>query len=391
MSETKNYIQNWVSIEEITLTSFSGKTEDIRKYLLAIDIQEDIFMPVVSGSITLIDPHAFYEDFPIIGEELLTIKYKDYFSETITRTFTVFGVGAKEKSEGGKGSTYILNFCSEELLYSRYGRYSKSYKDKDTHTILNDAFSRVNPTKSIEVQQTVELQDYIATNVTPFEVCGTMCARAISTEGHIGSYLFFEDLSKFNFVSIEKLISKAPIAYHIGMGASKSGFKADGFIKSRIIKNYRFIEPVSQLGALASGAHGVKTNTLCLMTRKLENTSYNHFDDEDYQKTNRINSPNPDLRTTSSKYKHQSNEGVYKVMIKNTEDNAKSSKGKTMPRRYSVISTYTNGPKIHAELPFNATLTVGNMIEVKIPKEDERVNLPENDKFLSGKYLIILI
>jgi hypothetical protein len=218
-----------------------------------------------------------------------------------------------------------------------------------------------------------------------------MCARAISTEGQIGSYVFFEDREKFNFVSIEKLIAKTPEVYTIGMGASKAGFKTEKDLKSRIIKNYKFIEPVSQLGALSSGAHGVKTNTLCLLTRQMENASYDHFNDEDYQKTERINSSNPDLRTTTSKYKHKSSDGVYKVIIKNSEDNAKSSKTKTMARRYNAISSYTNGPKIHAELPFNSDLTVGMMIDVQIPKEDERVDMPENDKYLSGKYLIIAL
>lgn len=391
MSSNLNYTQNWAVIESLTLTNFSGKTEDIRKYFLSIDIQEDIFIPVVSGSITLIDPHSFYEDFPIIGEELLTITYKDFFSEVVTRTFAVYGVPAKEKGDAERGSVFTLNFCSEELLYSKLNPYSKSYRDKDTHTILEDAMTRTNPTKPLNIQPTVELQDYIATNVTPFDVCSAMCARGISAEGHVGSYIFYEDLTQFNFVAIEQLITQPALEYVIGGGATVAGYGDSPLEKSRIVRKYRYDKPVNQLGAMSSGAHGVTTKTLNLMTRELEDASYDYFDDEDYQKTERVNSRNPDLRMTSSKYKHQSNKGVYKLVVKNTEEGLKSSRNKTMSRRYNTLSSYTKGLKIHSELPFNATLTVGNMIDMRIPKEDARNEESERERYMSGKYLVIAL
>lgn len=386
MSEANTYYQEWVAVELLELSNFNGKTINLLPYFLNIEIQEDLFMPVCSGNITLIDTINLYEDFPIIGEEIITIKYRDFYSESITRTFNVYGVPAKEQSNE-RGSMYILDFCSEELLYNRSTTYSKSYKDTLPHDIFLDAMSKVNPSKPINVQETQELQDYIVPSLYPFDVCSQMASRAISKDGQIGSYLFFEDNQKFNFVSLESLISKPAVKYRVG-NANIAGVKDP----MHIFKNYKYQSPVNNVKSMMSGAQGVESKTLDLLNRKLEDNSYDHFG-EDYNKIGRINSSNPDLKQTSSKYKHKSNKGLCKIIVKNDENNAKSSKNKTMAIRYNVLSSYITGPKIHAELPFTASMTIGNMVDVDIPKIDMRVTsgVPENDTYVQGKYLVTAV
>lgn len=385
MSDKKMYQQTWAEVTNLTLANFVGKTINLLPYFLGIDIQEDIFMPVVSGNITLIDVDNLYENFPIVGEEVITITYKDFYSENVTRSFAVYSIGTREKATE-KGSVYILNFCSIELLYNRQEKYSKSYKDKLTHEIFSDAFGRVNPTKGINIQQTIELQDFVVPALYPFEVCSQMANRAISAEGHTGSYLFFEDKTQFNFISIEKLIKNSPIPYKVGSAKLHGSEDA-----KYIFRNYVFKDAANNINGQMTGAQGVETKTLDLLNRKLEDTSYDHFGD-DYGKIDRVNSTNPDLKMTSSTYKHQTTKGLSKFTIKTSED-FKSSKNKTMSKRYNSLSTYTNGPKIHAELPFNANLTVGMMVDVRIPIMDARKEseIPEYDKYIQGKYLVMAL
>lgn len=381
MADATSYQQNWAQISELTLSNFSGKTINLLPFFLGIDIQEDIFMPVVSGNITLLDNSNLYENFPIIGEEVITISYKDFYSKVITRKFSVYSIGQREKTTE-KGSVYVLNFCSAELLYNREAKYSKSYKDKLTHDIFSDAINRLNPTKPINIQETQELQDFVCPQLYPLEVCSQMANRAISTEGHTGSYLFFEDKEQFNFISIEKLIKAAPIKYKIG-SAKTHGAKDPKFI----IKNYVFKNAANNINGQMTGAQGVETKTLDLLNRKIEDNSYDHFG-EDYEKIDRINSNNPDLKSTSEQYKHKTNKGMSKLTIKNND--FKSSKNKTIAKRYNSLSTYTNGPKIHAELAFNSDLTVGMMVDISIPLRDVRheADIPEYDKYIQGKYII---
>ena len=382
MSESTDYTQKSANVSEITLTNFAGKTINLFPNFLGIDIQEDIFVPVVSGNITLIDTTNLYENFPIIGEETISITYSDFYSKPITRKFSVYGIGAREKTTE-RGSVYVLNFCSEELLHNRINNYSKSYKDALVHDIVTDAMSRVKSIKELNIQQTQELQDFIAPNLHPFDVCSQMSNRAISTEGHNGTYLFFEDKEKFNFVSIEKLIEKPAISYKIG-NAKIIGARDPKFI----LKNYVFMNAANNINGMMTGSQSVEVKSLDLLHRKVINESYDHFNDEDYSKINRINSNNPDLKTTSNDYKYKSKTGLTKLTITSSE--YKSTKNKNMAKRYNSLSTYMNGPKIHAELPFNSDLTIGDVVDVSIPQMDgqKRSDIPEYDKYIQGKYLV---
>lgn len=387
MSESDSYSQEWVAIQRLEITNFAGKTVDLSPFFLTIDIQEDIFMPVCSGTITLIDSENFYENFPIIGEETITITYKDFYSAPITRTFATYGVDARERSTE-RGTGYMLNFCSVELLSNRENSYSKSYKDLEPHKIFSEAFGRVGPTKGINIETTVGLQNFVVPMLYPLEVCAQMAARAISASGHKGSYVFFEDNAKFNFVSLETLIAGGAVKYIVGDG-SVSSVANPKFI----FRNYKFQKPIDNIKNKMTGGQGVETKSLDLLNRKMEDKSYDHYG-ADYTKVNRVNSSNPDLKTTSSTYKQTSNKGLRKLVIKGADfDEFKSSKNETISVRYNVLSTYTNGPKIHAELPFNAALTVGMMVDVKIPKIDAGIqsDIPSNDKYTQGKYIVMAL
>lgn len=384
MSESETYSQEWVAIQRLEITNFAGKTVDLSPFFLSIDIQEDIFMPMCSGTITLIDSENFYENFPIIGEELITITYKDFYSEPITRTFATYGVDARERSSE-RGTGYMLNFCSVELLSNRENSYSKSYNNLEPHVIFTEAFNRLSPTKPVNIEPTVGLQNFVVPMLYPLEVCAQMAARAISSAGYTGSYVFFEDNTQFNFVSLESLISKAPLKYIVG-DASVAAVANPKFI----FKNYKFQKPVDNIKNKMSGGQGVETKSLDLLNRKMEDKSYDHYGG-DYSKVNRVNTSNPDLKTTSSTYKQTSNKGLRKLVIKGADEDFKSTKNDTVSVRYNILSSYVNGPKIHAELPFNATLSVGMMVDVEIPKIDASVqsDIPGNDKYTQGKYIVM--
>src|SRR5699024_9544400 len=124
--------------------------------------------------------------------------------------------------------------------------------------------------------------------------------------------------------------------------------------------------------------------------RKIVDNSYDHYDDKSYSKINRVNSSNPDLKTTSTKYKYKSKQGLTKLVVKGADENFDSMKNDVLAVRYNVFSSYMNGPKLHAEIPFNARLTIGMMIDVTIPQQDplEESDVPEDDKYIQGKYLI---
>lgn len=384
-SETKFHI-NYVSIISIGIKNFKGKESTLLPYFVEMNIQEDIFLPAQYGRITLVDNTNFYEKFPIIGEEVLTVTYKDFVHDPVTKEYFIYSVLERQHASD-KGQMYTLEFCSEEILANKSQRYSKSYKDTECHKIAQDAFDRLSSKKKFDITQTQGLQDYIVPSLNPFDVISQMSARSITTQGESGSVLFFEDKDGFHFKSIESLMQKEPFQYYIGDGSDVSIDK-----KYWIFSNYKFIQPVNNINNAIQGTHGVNVKTIDLFRRKLTtNNSYDYFDDKQYSEVNRINSANPDLRLSTKEYPYKSNNGMFKITIAPMEDSAKSTKNNVMSKRYNVLSSFKNGPKIHAELPFNTDITIGAIIDVNMMSADIKSTsqtTQQQDRYLNGKYLV---
>lgn len=377
------YHPGFIEIIDLKLKNYAGKEESILPYFIEMNIQEDLFLSACYGDIVLLDSVAFYENFPIIGEETLTIQYKDFGSEIITRQFFIFSVANKEYVNE-KSATYKLEFASEEVLQNKALRYSKSFVNVLASDIATEAFGRLNSSKPFDIVPTIGLQDYIVPYVHPFDVINAMAARSISSANEKGSYLFYENNKGFVYKSIETLIKQTPTKFYIG--DSHVGEISE---KLYTFKNYKYYAPINKLNNMMTGSHSVKTKTLDLINRKLGDNSYNHFSGQ-YSEIERVNSKNPELRTTTESFKFTSDDSVYKLTIKNPDDTSKGTKNDVLSKRYNILSSYRNGPKIHAELPFNAMLTIGDMVDIVIPEINikKTSEIVENDKYIQGKYIV---
>ena len=65
-----------VRLLELTLISSNGKNADLRKIFNTINIYEDIFQHVITGTIQLIDGINLLGDFAVHGNEYLSIKFE---------------------------------------------------------------------------------------------------------------------------------------------------------------------------------------------------------------------------------------------------------------------------------------------------------------------------
>lgn len=381
------YHPGYIEIISVEIKAFSGKSVNLQPYFFEMNIQEDIFMPATYGNITIIDSDNLFERLPIVGEETLTITYRDYAHDKVTKIFYVYGVPGKTVS-GEKSIMYTLEFCSIELIRNRVIKVSKSYKNMEPHKIASDAFSLLGSDKPLTITDTILPQDFIATYVNPIEVIQAMAARAISPKKETGSFIFFENKNGFNFVPIESLIQAKAVPYYID-NAHKQPINKVMFTANL----YKYFAPVNNIKSITSGSQGAETKSLDLLKRTVKDYSYDHFSDDQYKEIQRVNGTNPDLKTTTSRYEFKSNKGVTKFTILPQEDSGKNTKHEVLAKRYNIISSYMNGPKIHAELPFNTDLTVGTMVDIQVPAANVKEAMTTNDfispeKYIQGKYLV---
>ena len=80
-TDLQKTIQGYIEIIELSITNFAGKTESLVGMYDLLEIQEDIFSPICSGSVRVLDMNNVFEDLPIVGEETIRLTYKD--EETI--------------------------------------------------------------------------------------------------------------------------------------------------------------------------------------------------------------------------------------------------------------------------------------------------------------------
>ena len=82
-----------VSITDLTLTTRGGKLKVFEQNaLVQFNIYEDIFQNCTTGNISVIDANGWFEEFPICGDETLTVSFKtseEYPGSYYTKAFTV--------------------------------------------------------------------------------------------------------------------------------------------------------------------------------------------------------------------------------------------------------------------------------------------------------------
>jgi hypothetical protein len=125
-----------VRIIELTLISSNGKNADLRKIFNTLNIYEDIFEHVITGTIQLIDGVNLLGEFAIHGNEYLNVVLEKVGLTSkearYQKLFRIYKITDREKSPASQTQTYVLHFCSEELVFSNQQSISRSFFGKNT-------------------------------------------------------------------------------------------------------------------------------------------------------------------------------------------------------------------------------------------------------------------
>ena len=126
------------------MTTATGDIVSIRNIVETIEIVEDIFSPVLTGSITIADSIGLFDHLPISGNETITLRFysssydtNNYTTNFIHRTFDVIRVN-NVTSPTDHSKKYTLTLASPELKKSETIKISKAYKDMSISEIVTD-------------------------------------------------------------------------------------------------------------------------------------------------------------------------------------------------------------------------------------------------------------
>ena len=232
---------------KLTITSPNRKGYlDLKGAWQDLNIYEDLFVNCLTGNITLVEGIGLRESFPIVGEETvhmhlrtkgikrerenktLTGPFKDSENEGIINlSFRVYKISDITK-ENDTLVSYTLQLISEEYIINLKSKVQKVCRDPGTlepiristmvNSLYKQFFKRGRPkAKKIFVEPTKNPTDLVIPNYPPFKAFNFLASRAVSAGQHAAgsSFVFYETIKGFFFVSMETLMSGGGTGYQV--------------------------------------------------------------------------------------------------------------------------------------------------------------------------------
>ena len=408
-------------IDELKIASPSGGVADLLTDVLVIEVNifEDIFKNVISGTITMSDIRDVITLLPIQGQEELYIKFrtpslkgKEDIIDFTANPFIIHKVNMRREVSTG-GQIYDLSFISPEAIKNTKKRVSKSYVKTKANIgdivddlMIHDKFG-IQTKKEVDIEPTIGTRKYIVTNSYPMTFITKLTKEAKSKNGS-PHYLFFENKKGYHFKTFQFLYKEAQEngirgEFHVGdIGFDEdvtpdpdSGKNVQNF--KRVLQ-YSLNSKKDMLINTTTGFFGGTVMEHNIFNKKIKTKTYNYFDDDDHIAHERI-SPNrlysdtamPSIESLSDDIE-TSNIHVISVSKDGSDIDKSFEKGdankrfETLLDRKSRIVEYQDGISINMTVHGQTTLTVGDMVRVSMPavgNEDE-----VEDKLYSGAYLI---
>lgn len=258
-------------IDKVELITYNGKSYFLELLNIELSIHEDIFNHTMSGVMALQDSSDLTQLLPLIGEETLKISFtrpsekgRGLLDEYFTMEFRVYKVDHR-RPQGDKFNiqNYALHFVSPERIKDMKAKVWKTYVDMPYSAMVEKIYNEyLKINKPIEIEPTRFDFKFAASGLSPLQIITILCGRSISDEGNGSSYVFFEDMDKFRFVSIGKLMKEeADIEY---ISRMSNVLEDQGDIKNRDrtieedvrnIENYAFSSSFDVLGRLQGGMY----------------------------------------------------------------------------------------------------------------------------------------
>jgi len=290
-----------VYIEKIQILSSKGILLDLDDYLIEINLYEDIFTPMMRGSITLSDSRNLIEYLPIICQEFLIMKISTpTFEQKIEKTFRIYGIKDRILARDKNTQVYTLNFISAEALFDVNLPIFKKFEGVVSDVVgeifsnyvslnrtINSANNTTDEIKSSELRVLVETSNsvkFVSPGWTPFKIINWLASKSIPKEGTACNFLFFETNKAFYYTTIEYLFDTARKnnlylgTYSMSISNIRDNKKAGSDIEREffIVNGLRQIEGIDNFQNYMNGYLSNRLIALDINNKKYEIVDYDH-------------------------------------------------------------------------------------------------------------------
>jgi hypothetical protein len=391
-------------INELVIATKVGNI-DISSIYEEINIFDSLFMPVMSGKILIKDSVGLSGKLIFDGSESLLIDIvKDENSDVLNfkKAFRIYKQSDRI-NDNLNSETYILHFVSDELIYSDQQRINQSYENTYSEIIKKILLDYLKVTVNQlggSYDDTLGLRKLVIPNLRPLEAIEWCAKRAVDVNSS-PNYMFYQNITGYNFASLSNLLSKPEI---IDVKFEPKNTK-DGNALTEL-SSARSMEIVAQTDNVEKTRSGINSGRFIgfdPMTRMIssKNISYNdHFSKMKHGNDNpnvsvlqnregKTNLETFDAKKTVSTFSaaRQFSKYIqkYDPSSLSKEDNIEE----YLFQRQAIIKNLMER-RIKFTMPGNFQLSSGFNVNCLIPNIAKKEQGTDNeDLSLSGKYLIV--
>ena len=400
-----------VAVVECKIIGSNGQVKDLTNPIIYNNIQiyESIHSPVVTGTIQLDEGVNLPSLVSMHGNEYLLISFcrpgETDRNSRYTRMFRIYKSSFNKPKNQVK--TYVLHFCSEEMVFSKQQTISRSFKGRSTSDYIYNILTQDLKTNKKRVseryfEKSEGVHNYVLTKYNPldairyFELC--------SYNGNESPFLFFENRDGYNFLSLESLFKAPALEPALNYNTAKILYdqSESAFKNANDIKSFEFNQTFDVLEAAKNSAFCGRLYTLDLIRQK--------FDKHDYSIVNNLsrntmmdgffpvnNFKNRNDRALFEEFNGQpmywltnlnQNETPYFISKAVREQNTDIEK---FLLQRKIHLGMLNNTSVECRVPGNPNYSVGYMIEFNLPafiSQAGSVNERVLDPYYKGKYLI---
>lgn len=375
-------------IQSLDLINSGGQTLDLRKIFVEMQIYQDLYSSVMNGTILINDGNDVFGNFYLCGNEYLRVKIdKPGLGRPLERLFRIYKASDRNPSTDS-GQSYLLHFCSDEMISSQQILVSKSYKSAKIKDVINDILTKelkVDAKRIASLENTSGSFDFIIPNYRPFEAIQWSAARGYDQKKFC--YFFFENKNGFNLTSLQTLIKQKPyktLKYEIKNSDRDPANNKDS------IDNLTILNDFDMLNSITNGSFSSRLLSIDLFNQSFLYHDYGILSAEG--QGNLINKYKPvnSFKNSKDKTLFESPDSFFRTNLAiNDTASEKSNDIKYWLLPRAMHMSIINNFRIQVVVPGDIELKAGDIVNYEFPMFESANQAGKKlDKKRTGKYLV---
>ena len=430
--------RNDVDVRSIDLITYNGTVVPLEGVAQEFVIFHDLYQYGSYCELAILDSKGLIEMAPIVGDELLIIRFKTPRTEELLQySFRVYSV--KDRNQISRQSeAFVLCGCSLELINNGRKSVNKSYVDLTGDNIIKSIYSSflkpeeefgIVRKKKLFLQDSSNSQSIVFPNVNPFNAI-----RQVTTEtqgksrGFINTYdfnkystpsqtteyedaslasnfCFYEGYNGWHFKTLDYLLTQNKVDdFYLADAALEGQDKKESGIKPyQIIMNVTRLRQFDTLERFSTGMlfHNVETIDPILKRFTTDNFTYSkNFNSISHTEKNKSLFSKKsiyanDAGTTKTLYimSNIGNEYQNNPLLSNAKNTDPQIRN---PRRLHNFLKYDHASRLQLNnivlevtIPGNTTIEIGNVVNLHIPQNTQNDLYMGKDNLLFGNRFLV--